>query len=219
VLGAVAAIDRMNDPQLALPVPGESWLAPGADVFLADGSTPLQAVLELRAARTGGAAPPADGFEQDRLAAYALVDGRLREGAVALARRGPGVWLATVTLPAGLGGSQLTIGATFDGAAIVDAKTLPIATDEWTAEYPVTLRAGCGVDGSPVSGGGPFAAVGALGIVGLGRRRGRRRTSLVDDRKTLPSRTRRVLLMNKSASFLGDRARNGSRLESPDQLS
>jgi MYXO-CTERM domain-containing protein len=173
VLGAVAAVDRMNDPQLALPVRGESWLAPAADVFLADGSTPLQAVLELRAAPTGGAAPPADGFEQDRLAAYALVDGQPREGAVSLARRGPGVWLATVTLPAGLGGSQLTLGATFDGAAIVDEKTLPIATDEWTAEYPVTLHAGCGVGGSPVSGRGPFA-LGALGIVGLRRRRRRR---------------------------------------------
>jgi MYXO-CTERM domain-containing protein len=173
VLGAVAAVDRMNDPQLALPVRSESWLAPAADVFLADGSTPLQAVLELRAARTGGAAPPADGFEQDRLAAYALVDGQPREGAVALARRGPGVWLATVTLPAGLGGSQLTLGATFDGAPIVDARTLPIATDEWTAEYPVTLHAGCGVGGSPVSGRGPFALA-ALGIVGLRRRRPRR---------------------------------------------
>ena len=140
VLGAVAAVDRLRDPALALPVRSESWLALGADQYLADGSTPLQAVLELRASRTGAEAPPADGFAQGRLAAYALVDGRLYEGAAQLARRGPGVWVVTVELPPGLGPSHLTVGATFDGAPIVDEKTVPIATDVWTAEYPASIQ-------------------------------------------------------------------------------
>ncbi|HEY6463584.1 MAG TPA: S8 family serine peptidase, partial [Polyangiaceae bacterium] len=46
VVGALLALDRLEDPQLVLPVASESWLASGADVFLADGSTPLEAVLE-----------------------------------------------------------------------------------------------------------------------------------------------------------------------------
>ena len=146
VLGAIAAVDRLRDPTLALPARGESWLTLGADEYLADGSTPLQAVLELRAPRIGvAAAPPADGFAPGRLAAYALVDGALFEGAAQLTRRGPGIWVVTVQLPAGLGLSHLTVGATFDGAPIVEEKTVPIATDVWTAEYPVSIQGGCGV--------------------------------------------------------------------------
>ena len=179
VLGAVAAVDRLRDPALALPVLRESWLTLGAEEYLADGSTPLEGVLELRASPAAAApprlddasspdavaavpllddasspdaatpadlsAPPADGFAQGRLAAYALVDGQPFEGAAQLARRGPGVWIVTVQLPAGLGPSLLTVGATFDGAPIVEEKTVPIATDVWTAEYPVSVRGGCAI--------------------------------------------------------------------------
>jgi hypothetical protein len=145
VLGAIAAVDRLRDPDLALPARSESWLTLGADLYLADGSTPLEAVLELRAARTSAGTLPADGFAQSRLAAYALVDGRPFAGAAQLARRGPGVWLVTVQLPPGLGLSQLTVGATFDGAPIVEEKTVPIATDVWAAEYPAHIGGGCAV--------------------------------------------------------------------------
>jgi hypothetical protein len=121
----------------------ESWLTLGADQYLADGSTPLQAILELRAQRSGASVPLADGFGDGRVAAYARVDGRAFEGAAETSRRGPGVWTATVKLPAGLGGSTLTVGATFDGAPIVAEKTVPIATDAWSAAYPTTLAGGC----------------------------------------------------------------------------
>jgi subtilisin family serine protease len=177
VLGAVAAVDRLRDPAVALPLRSESWLTLGADVYLADGSTPLDAVLELRASRpphANAAAPLADGFVQNRLAAYALVDGRPMDGAAQLARRGPGVWVATVQLPAGLGLSQLTLGATFDGVPIVDEKTVPIATDAWTAEYPVSIRGGCAVAPSGFCRRGADAtgwAGGALALAVLGRRR------------------------------------------------
>jgi subtilisin family serine protease len=179
VLGAVAAVDRLRDPALAVPVRSESWLTLGASEFLADGSTPLQAVLELRASRAStpnAAAPPADGFAPGRLAAYALVDGQLFEGAAQVARRGPGVWVATVQLPAGLGPSHLTVGATFDGAPIVEQKTVPIATDVWTAQYPASIRGGCSV--APCATGldrdAPRGAAGALALAALGLVRRRR---------------------------------------------
>ncbi len=182
VLGAVAAVDRLADPVLALPVRSESWLTLGADEFLADGSTPLQAVLELRASRTSttSVAAPADGFAPGRLAAYARVDGQLFEGAAQVTRRGPGIWVVTVQLPSGLGPAQLTIGAAFDGAPIVEEKTVPIATDAWTAEYPASIHGGCAVAsatgvgggerGGGRAGGGAALAV-AIAALGLARRR------------------------------------------------
>jgi subtilisin family serine protease len=146
VLGAVAAADLLQSPQVSWPTRTESWLTLGADQYLADGSTDLQAVVELRAARTDAAAPlPADGPFDARLAAYTLVDGKEFAPAPSLARRGPGVWIATVRLPPGLGGSSLTVGAKFDGADIVDRKSIPIATDAWNAEYPPIARGGCSV--------------------------------------------------------------------------
>ncbi len=176
VLGAVAAVDRLRNPVTALPVRSESWLTLGAEEYFADGSTPLQAVLELRAARTGSSALPADGFTQSRLAAYALVDDRPLEGAVQLVRRGPGVWSVTVQPPAGLGLSHLSIGATFDGQPIVEQKTVPIATDAWTAEYPATVQGGCMVAPYRTRGSTGDACSRGLGLLTLwlARRRSRR---------------------------------------------
>ncbi len=65
-------------------------------------------------------------------------------------KRGPGVWMATIALPAGLGGSSLTVGATLDGADIADPKTIPIATDVWNAEYAPSLTGGCAESPGPL---------------------------------------------------------------------
>jgi len=175
VVGAITAADRLRNPVAALPVASESWLSLGADELLADGSTPLQAVIQLRTTRTGSAEPPpADGFADGRLVAYGSVDGVPYGGAIAsLARRGPGVWVATVQLPSGLGGSTLTVGATFDGSDIVAARTIPIATDAWNAEYPPSAKGGCVVTGTrprDVVVGLVFAGV----VVALRARRSRR---------------------------------------------
>lgn len=145
VLGAVAAVDDVRNPQSAIPVRAGSWLTLGADPYLADGSTPMQAIIELRAAKTGnGPAPPADGFGDGRLAAYTLLDGQpYSAGVTSLARRGPGVWLATIQLPPGLGGHDLTVGATFDGVDIVDPREVAVAPDTWTAGYAPTVKGGC----------------------------------------------------------------------------
>jgi subtilisin family serine protease len=176
VVGAVTAAERLRAPVDALPVASKSWLTLGADLYLADGSTPLQAIFELRTASTGsGAAPPADGFADGRLVPYVLVDGLAYAGGgvTSLVRRGPGVWLATVQLPGGLGGNNLTVGATFDGNAIVKPQSIPIATDAWNADYPPSIGGGC------VAAGGEGTAWGAGGAVVVGvmvgwRRRRRR---------------------------------------------
>jgi subtilisin family serine protease len=172
VLGAVEAADRMRNPSTALPVLSASWLTPGGDFFLADGSTPMQVILELRAASTGSGPPPvADGFSEGRLVAYALVGGQPQQGAVqSLVRRGPGVWVATAVLPPGLGGQTLTLGATFDGAEIVGPVQMPIAVDAWSAGYPASVTGGCGPGPAPRDAG----LVSAMVILMVALARGRR---------------------------------------------
>jgi hypothetical protein len=167
VVGAVAALDRIRHPQATPPVRSESWLTLGADEYLADGSTPLRAVFELRSARgTALTAPVADGFDSARFAPYARIGGRsVDAAALTTVRRGPGVQVSTLTLPAGMGGSSLTIGATFDGVPVVDEKTIPIATDTWSAAYPPTVRGGCAT--APPTGAGLAAYIGSGSVLGL----------------------------------------------------
>jgi subtilisin family serine protease len=144
VVGALAAVDRLGDAELTLPVRSASWVTLGSSVFLADGSTPLAAIVELRAAAAPGMpAMPAGGFSDDRVGLYVSVDGVAQPQAATIRRRGPGVWMGKVMLPAGLGGSTLTVGATFDGAEIVDPKSIPIATDVWNGDYAPSVRGGC----------------------------------------------------------------------------
>ena len=177
VHGAVLAVDRLRNPETALPTRGESWMALGADHYTADGSTPLEAVVELRARRSGTApAEPADGFGQGRLAGYALVDGAAVAGAASRPeRRGPGVWVMRVQLAGGLGGSRLTVGATLDGLDIVDPRTVPIATDTWGAGYPPSIKGGCSAAGPTRGGAAPLLLCAALAAVLLERRRADRR--------------------------------------------
>jgi subtilisin family serine protease len=174
VLGAVEAANLQRDPGTGLPSLSTSWLTPGADFYVADGSTPMQVIIELRAAGPSSVpAPIADGFDATRLAAYARVNGEVVTGATFLQRRGPGVWVSTVTLPAGFGGSRLTVGATFDGSDVVAPVTLPIAVDAWSASYPDSVRGGCDAAGRRAStdAWGPGTLAGILATIGAGRRR------------------------------------------------
>ncbi|MGA7120727.1 MAG: S8 family serine peptidase [Polyangiaceae bacterium] len=146
--GALSVVDGLSGAKTGLPVASESWMTLGADVYLADGSTPLESVVELRTvADAGGSPEPADGFAAGRLLAYTRVDGSFYS-AVPVQRVGPGVWLAVAQLPAGLGGATLTLGVTFDGVDIVAPKSVPIAGDSWSADYPTTARGGCAVAGA-----------------------------------------------------------------------
>jgi hypothetical protein len=159
VMGALDALEQMQNPSLQLPSAAQSWLALSADYVAADGSTPLTAIVELR---TADAKHRADFFEGNRLAPVLLLDGVPVSPPPVLLRRGPGVWFFTWTPPPGLGGSRVTVGATFDGAPIVASRTIPIATDRWTAAYPShALGSGCNLHGV---GAGSAGAAGAAGI-------------------------------------------------------
>jgi hypothetical protein len=153
-----------------------SWLSLGQAFYFADGSTPIDALIELRAPpNASGLALPADGFASGRLTAYAAVDGAAVPGVDPPVRRGPGVWTLHVQPPAGLGGSTLTVGARLDGVDVVTPVSVPIGTDAWSALYPSSLRGGCSTGGGPRPPGGAVYACAAAGALLLERRRVNRR--------------------------------------------
>jgi len=79
-------------------------------------------------------------------------------------------------LPAGLGGSNLTLGARFDGVDIVTPKSVPIAPDVWTGSYSSSVRGGCSVSRGRDDGWGGLAPS-LLGLAGIVAARRRRRSS------------------------------------------
>lgn len=169
----------------SLPSRPDSWLTLGSEFCVADGSTPLQAVIDLRSASTGSGPPlAAQGFEESRFSVYARVDGSAGlPGAtsISISRSSPGVRVATITIPPGLGGTALTVGATFDGVDVVQSKTLPIATDHWNADYLPVITGGCSVSPlfpAPTRNRGSSLMLWAGGTVVLGRFRSKRRGSL-----------------------------------------
>ena len=132
---------RSNDPTTLLPDPASSWITLSSSYLAADGSTPLTAILELR---TAGGAHRADLFDLARLQPLVSINDDIQPPP-ALVRHAPGVWSFVVQPPAGLGGSSITLGATFDGEPIVVPKRVPIATDVWSAEYATTASGGCAI--------------------------------------------------------------------------
>ncbi len=173
VEGALAALDETGSPQVGLPAADASWLALSSDVAPADGTRPVSALLELR---TAGGVDRADQFDASRLAGTATLGGSAL-AAPALARLGPGLWSMSVDVPAGSGGEQLTVGATFDGVAIVHPVSVPVATDVWTAHAAVEARGdGCSLARGEDSGGlrAPVAAAIAF-LAALGARSRHRR--------------------------------------------
>jgi hypothetical protein len=161
----------MTDPALVLPVAAASWITLSADELTADGSTPLTAIVELR---TASGAHRADLFNASRLAPVVKVDGSNLSQLPPIQRRAPGVWVFTVTPPGGLGGHTLTLGATFDGEAIVAAKTVAISADVWTENYPSTVQGSCSASRVGDEGGSPAGAWCWLVSVLLCLRRARR---------------------------------------------
>jgi hypothetical protein len=142
VLGALDALTQTWSPATMLPDRAASWLTVSSTYAAADGSTPLTVILELR---TVGGEHRADMFDPVRLEPVVKLNG-VDQAPPTLVRRAPGVWFFTVQPPPGLGGSSLTLGATFDGKPIVESKTVPIAADIWRAEYPsVAKGGGCGI--------------------------------------------------------------------------
>ncbi len=173
-LGALDALDQMQDPVQHLPALEQSWVALSSDYVPADGSTPMTAIIELR---TADGAHRGDFFDSNRLAPVLLVDDEPVKIPPTLVRRGPGVWFFVWEPPPGLGGSRATFGATFDGAPIVTPRTVPIAPDRWTALYPSYAK-GSSCAAAPAERGASSTALAAgFAVVGLALVRRRRRHS------------------------------------------
>ncbi len=175
-LGALDALDQMQNPALHLPALEQSWISLSSDYVAADGSTPMTAIVELR---TADGAHRGDFFDAQRLQPVLLVDGKPVNPAPTLIRRGPGVWFFVWDPPPGHGGSRATFGATFDGAPIVAPRTVPIAPDRWTAVYPSHAK-GSSCTASPGSASSAAsAALVAIAGVALVRRRRRHSSATV----------------------------------------
>ncbi len=179
VVGALDALDQMKNPVLALPDAAKSWVTLGADYLAADDSTPLRAIVELR---TKDGAHRADLFEPSRLHAAIALDGEpLPEPT--MIRKGPGLYTFDVRVARGHGGSIVSVGATFDGAPIVAAKSVPVASDIWTASYGSHAHGGCscstvGTRAPHEEGDAPIGALAfAAGAVWLGAGQRRRRAA------------------------------------------
>ncbi len=168
VVGALDALDQMRNPVLALPSRAASWLTLSADMMPGDGSRTLTAIVELR---TEGAVHRADLFDPTRLNAWLRIGNTMRP-VPPLVRKAPGLWTLEIAVEPGLGGSSLTVGATFDGQDIVEPRTVPIATDPWTARYPSRATGGsCQVVSVGTAG---AAAPWMLLTLSVGRRRWKR---------------------------------------------
>lgn len=186
-IGSLDAYEQMRSRDVVLPSYEQSWLTLSAEYVAADGSTPITAILELR---TQDASQRADYFTADRLRPELRVDGELVDPQPELVRRGPGVWLYAWLPPAGMGGSRATFGATFDGAPIVPARSVPIATDRWTAAYPSSAGgSGCVAGGAGGASGQGFALI-ALILLRASRAKRAAPTSRRPDRTGTSDRRR-----------------------------
>jgi subtilisin family serine protease len=174
VLGALEALQELNDPKEYVPGPcastGDcpSWLTLSRDHAPADASAQVVAIVELR---TAGRKGRANLFDPSRLAPVVRIGSATLSPLPTMIRKAPGLWFFTVPLPAGLGGSSVTLGATFDGQDIVPPKTIPIATDAWTATYPTTASGSCAATRAPPRGWLLLGASLALLVAGHVRRR------------------------------------------------
>lgn len=179
IYGALEALTQLQQNGAALPDYAQSWLTLSSDYALADGSRPIVAILELRA--TSGLTKP-DLFDTSRLRPLVMIDGVpiAVSDTPTIRRHGPGLYSYSYSVPAGTGGSVLTMGATFDGGQIVAPKKVSISTDPWVARYPTHAAGGCGLSTGYQEardvrrGGWAVALLAALGIT-MRRRTMRRR--------------------------------------------
>jgi hypothetical protein len=145
-VGSLLALDAMRAPIDVAPDPAASWIATSSNFVAAGGETPLTVYVETRTAD----GRPSDFRDPARLTPVVVVAGRSVDPLPALTRRGPGVFVYAFTPAPGNGGRSVTVGARFDGRPIGAWKTLPIATDTWTASYAPSARGGCAAGGAYV---------------------------------------------------------------------
>lgn len=172
VIGSLDVLEQMRTPSLVLPSAADSWITLSTPYVAGDGSRVTTAILELR---TAGGTRSADFFDPRRLEATVLVDGKPFAPTPQITRRGPGVYVFEWASPKGFGGRAVTFGATFDGQPIVAPKTVPIASDAWTALYESTATgSACAVTNVQRTGNISAIGVAFVALAGLGIRRRRR---------------------------------------------
>src|SRR5262249_12863032 len=133
-------------------------------------------IVELRAA---DGEHRADMFELSRLVPKVVVSGE-ELATPAIVRRGPGLYTFEVRVPAGLGASAVTVGALFGGVDIVTPKSIPIATDAWTAAYSSRASGSrCAMGALPSSQGAASAFASGIALLLAGARRRRHSRSTV----------------------------------------
>lgn len=171
VLGSLDALERSKSPAAFLPSAEKSWIALSSSYVPADGSRAVTAIVELR---TDDGEHRADMFDTQRLAADVRVDG-VSKTTGAITRKAPGLYTYTFRVgEEGLGLSNATLGATFDGAPIVAPRTIPVATDGWNAGYPSQFTGGCGTvarDRTDLAGASVLTLATIAGLAALRRRR------------------------------------------------
>jgi subtilisin family serine protease len=171
VAGSVDVVRRSKTPVVfSAPVFDRSWITPNSHYVPADGTRQLEVLFHLR----DGRGAPADGFGRDRFQAW--VDGIGRIEPTRLERVTAGLWSATFAIPAGKGGDDVTIHATFDDDLVARSVTIPIAVDSWAARYPATAAVGgCTLGSAPESRAGFWLVVAAATVA---RRLSARRSHL-----------------------------------------
>lgn len=166
VAASLDALSQLSDTTTYLPSHETSWITLSSEYVPADGSREITAIIELR---TANGQKRADYFDSTRLVADVRIDGAPIV-APQIVRRGPGVFMYQASIPAGHGGSIATFGALFDGGAIVESRSIAIATDPWNARYPARAVGGCSEGPIPSAPTSTFVA-GAVAIGMIIRRR------------------------------------------------
>lgn len=168
--GTLSAQDDLDNPAIALPDASNSWMTLSADFAAADGSIPLTVLLELRSSSGHRAAL----FDASRLQPVAEIGGRPVPTAPVIVRApAPGLFTFRVVVPPGKGGESLTVGATFDGQAVVQPVTVPISTDAWSSSYSSRTKGACDVSGPLEAGSRGWAFASLVLSVLVWRRRTR----------------------------------------------
>jgi subtilisin family serine protease len=140
--GALGALEQTKAPRVVQPALAASWLAASTDFIAADATTETLVTLQLRSADGG---ERADGFPPAALRADVALNNVPVSPSPPIVRIAPGLFQFRVRAPAGAGGSNMTLGASFDGAPIVASRVLPVAPDGWRATYPPGATGGCGL--------------------------------------------------------------------------
>lgn len=169
--GARQAMAEEQSSSIA-PDVSKSWYTLSSPYARPDPSWPVWGTVELRRAN-GDVASGLDGT-----ALHLSVQGGVITQPLTKVRHG--LFRFSVAGAKGSGGGEMTVDVTYDGASLGPSRTLPIGTDVWTVNGGVDATSGsCACSPASVARasrrpwGGLSAALVAIALGGLRRRRGR----------------------------------------------